>query len=281
MQNSPQQDQTIEKLKQLLSNRFGKGLELRRLADVNHLTGDGGVIVRERDLYIPLKIENAYLGTAVIPKGADLSPESHLQIAQVVRMVLEPSLYKDYLERAEHNLRFTEKAPTPALHLLDEDSFEIEDEEPISPDLPKLVSNLVHLHGHDAHRIKKAALLLHEMTGRWAFAPLIDLGEQISSSEDLIKLGAMTLFIEDIETLDEKCQQIILEYVSSPRSSQDPLLVTGSLKGSHEISESSQILSDLKDELLVNTLELDRAPLTEKGLKEVLTLMFFEAKGEA
>lgn len=281
MQNSPQQDQTIEKLKQLLSSRFGKSLELRRLADVNHLKGDGGLVVQDRDLHIPLKIENAYLGTAVIPKGADLSPESHLQIAQVVRMVLEPSLYKEYLERAEHNLRFTENVPASSLRLLDEESFELEDDEPVSPELPKLVSNLIHLHGHDAHRIKKAALLLHEMTGRWAFAPLMDLGEQISGCDDLIKLGAMTLFIEDVETLSEKFQNILLEYVSNPRSAQDPLLVTGSLNGSHEISESPRILADLKDELLVNTLELDRAPLTEKGLKEVLTLMFFEAKGEA
>ncbi|HRO67254.1 MAG TPA: hypothetical protein PL182_06805, partial [Pseudobdellovibrionaceae bacterium] len=222
------------------------------------------------------------LGTAVIPKGASLSPESHLQIAQVVRMVLEPSLYRDYLERAENNLRLAEEPPVLSIRLLDEENtFESEETENFSPELPKLVSNLIHLHGHDAHRIKKAALLLHEMTGRWAFAPLMDLGEQIESCEDLRKLGAMTLFIEDVEALSERFQWILLEYVSNPRSSQDPLLVTGSLKGSHEIHESPSILSDLKDELLVNTLELDRAPLTEKGLKEVLTLMFFEAKGEA
>lgn len=276
MQN-PSPDQTIAKLKKLVSSRFGKDLLLRRLTDASLLNEANAWVVSGEDLHIPLKIDTAYLGTAVIPEGADLPEENRLQIAQVIRMVLEPQLYRDFLERTETNLRLRQDDIQPPPFPTDE-LFSTPTAKSLPVKTPKLVSHLIHLHAHDNQRVKKSALLLHEMTGRWAFAPFFDLSHQLECLQDLRKLGAMTLFIEDVEALHPRYQELILDYLSTPRFSEDPLLITASTKGADALNQSEALLSDFKDELLVNTLELDRAPLTERGLREVLTLMFFEAQ---
>lgn len=282
MLNGRLNDSSMAKLKQLLANRYGKGLELRPLTDLN-AGASAGHWLKGIDLHIPLRVQDAFLGTAVVPAAADLSQDHMQQISQVVRMVLEPALYKDYLDRCEDNLRslsdenldvsnlklFGEPLP-PIIETPAEESLES----------PRLISNLVHFHGHDSQRIKKAALLLHEMTGRWAFAPLSDLAHGIATVEDLLRLGSMTLLVEDVGLLDERLQKILVEYLENPHGDSDPLIVTGSPVA---VEELHRLTVDplLRDEISVNCFELDRAPLTEKGLREVLALMFFKVKGEA
>lgn len=277
----------MAKLKQLLASRYGKGLELRPLTDVG--TGeDGGHALKGRDLHIPLKVQEAFLGTAVVPSAGDLSDDHRQQISQMVRMVLEPALYRDYLDRRESNLRslsqeeldvsnlklFGEPSP-PAIEEADET-----EESESTLEAPRLVSNLLHLHGHDAQRIKRAALLLHEMTGRWAFAPLADVAEGIQTPLDLMKLGSMTLLVEDVTTLAPQLQDILVEYLELPHGDGDPLIVTGSVISPEELQRST-LNPLLKDEISVNGFDLDRAPLSEKGLRETLSLMFFDVKGDA
>lgn len=268
MNNPDSQDQTMSKLRELLSKRFGKNLELQRLIDVSEIEKEGGTLVRRSDLLIPLRIENAYLGTAVIPTGADLSDEHRLQVAQVVRMILEPKLYRDFLETTENNLQ---KASEEA---------EEEIEKKSSAQGPVLLSHLIHLHAHDPQRIKRSALVLHEMTERWAFAPLSDVAHQVETASDLRKLGAITLFVEDVETLSEKLQTTLLDFLELPKQKDDPLIITASSKGPQELLKVPSLLESFVEELTVNTLELDRISLSERGLREVLNLMFFQEETE-
>ncbi|MBX3033765.1 MAG: hypothetical protein KF865_07535 [Bdellovibrionaceae bacterium] len=276
---------SVEKLRQILASRFQKSFELRQLIGLNAtIPGERGFSLKGSDLYIPLNVKDAFLGTAVISGGASLDGEQHLQIAQIVRMVLEPTLYREYLERREGNLRILAESPElttdnlsvfnePALPGLDEAGGELKK--------PKLISNLLHLQAHDPQRLKKAALLLHEMTGRWAFVPYADLNHGLHSLEDILRLGALTIHIDGIENLPVYMQEVILEYVSSPRSQEDPLFVTSSPRTLDDLAEAPELLPAFRDEITTNALELDRSPLTEHGLREVLALMFFEAQGRA
>lgn len=281
MLNNGRDEKTITKLKQMLASRYGKGLELRSLTSVSLEESVQGHALRGQDLLIPLRIQDAFLGTAVVPSAGDLSSESRQQITQMVRMILEPALYRDYLERRENNLRSLaeEGLDTTNLRVLNEVPVPEEIEQRRSGQLQMNVS-LVHLHGHEQQRIKKAALLLHEMTGRWAFVPFNDIKKDLNTVSDLLNLGAMTLLIDDVQNLDGDAQKLVLEYLSVTRSDRHPLFVTGSTMSLEEVAQAGGLLAEFKDELMATSLELDRAPLSEKGLREVINLMFFTLAGQ-
>ena len=90
----------------------------------------------------------------------------------------------------------------------------------------------------------------------------------------------MTLLIDDVQNLDEAAQKLVLEYLSVTRSDRHPLFVTGSTMSLEEVAQAGGLLAEFKDELMATSLELDRAPLSEKGLREVINLMFFSLAGQ-
>ncbi|RYZ91187.1 MAG: hypothetical protein EOP06_07100, partial [Proteobacteria bacterium] len=86
-------DTSLLKLKQLLSSRYGKNIEIRPLMDMSKLASTVETVVSGNDLFIPIVVHDQFLGTGVIPHGWELSEEKQKGIAQLVRMVLEPKLY--------------------------------------------------------------------------------------------------------------------------------------------------------------------------------------------
>lgn len=277
MLNGNANDNSISRLKQILASRYGKGLELRPLTDVSEESSDKGHSVRGTDLYIPLRVKDAFLGTAVVPDAEELPTDSKHQISQMVKMVLEPSLYSAFLERREDNLRLLSEGAVDASNL----KIFGQPEPPtvLPPMKPRLMQNLVHLHGHDSQRTRKAAFVLHEMTGRWAFAPWKDMCQGLMTVTDVIRLGAMTLFIEDVTTLTSDEQTLLVDYLAHPRSENDPLIVTASCASPEETS--TKVAPALGDELLASALDLDRSPLSERGLREALSLLFFSSGRES
>lgn len=270
-------DSSVNRLKQILADRYGKALEIRQLLDVSADAGAEEILVKGADLHIPLKVSDAFLGTAVIPRGGDLEDGLRKQVAQMVRMVLEPTLYNVYLERKETNL-----------HSLSSDGFtevsnlEIFEDAP-APDLesatterPPVLSHLIHLQGRRELQVRKVAHTLHEMAERWAFVPFSDLTSKLHSADDIVKLGAMTILIEDVETLPTAAQDLVREYLSKPRGLEEPLFITTSKIDTKELAESGRLNAELSDEILINSFDTDRAPVTGHGLKEVLDLLFFQ-----
>lgn len=271
----------VLKLKKLIASRFGKSLEVRQLLDISGMGDDWAVTLRGRDLHIPIQVNGSILGTAIVADADDLDHTGRSDLTQMVQTVLEPTLYNWYLERKESNLNQLAEAnfSTENLQLFGEELPDIAeiDQEIREMALKKnqLVSNFIHLEGSNMLMIKKAALQLHEMTHRWAFVPFADIRSQITSALDLSRLGAMTIFIEKIEELDAEGQEILLEYIASPRSDEEPLIVTTSEKTPTELRKTA-LHSHLIDEMEVNVFEVDRAPLTHAQLKEVLELFFLK-----
>lgn len=278
---------TLLKLRQLIASRYGKGIEISQLSDLS-----GGsqlenppTFLKGSSLHIPICCNGARLGTAIIPDALDLNDEKKNGISQVIRMVLEPTMYSWYLERKEANLAEMNKAQQE-IHtdLLSSqgptDLFEewISEEDDVVA--PQLLSNLVHLIGSNENLVKKVALQLHEMTHRWAFVPWKDVQSQIKSVDDLIKMGAMTLFVDKVEGLTAEEQSLLLEYLELDHTDEHPLVVTSSALSNLEMELDPTIEPKLCDELSVNSFEVERAPLSFQSLKEVLELFFFRTDKE-
>jgi len=267
-------DTSLLKLKQLVSSRYGKGFELRPLMDLSKLGSSAESIVSGNDLFIPIVVENQFLGTAVIPHGWELSEEKQKNVAQLVRMVLEPKLYNEFLERRESNLQCLQglSFPETNLSLFAEDEKD-ESEEVILSETSSSTTALIHLIGKNSQIIRKVALQIHEFSNRWAFVPFGDVQNELNSVMDICNLGGMTLFLENIENLPADKQELIAEYLKSPRSLEEPLILTSSIIALEELSKfiSSQ---DLLQDMIQVHLEVERAPLSSTTLREVIELFF-------
>ncbi|WP_374029408.1 hypothetical protein [Bdellovibrio bacteriovorus] len=285
MQHSTLDSSFVNRLKQILASRYGKGLQIRQLMDLAELKSGEEAFTRGRDLHIPIQVNGAFLGTAVVPSADDLNAEKKQGVTQLVRMVLEPAMYKWYLEQKESNLLELNKAQLELdnVRLFGESLPTIDDilnDEELNDDLTEgpaseLISHLIHLEGRSENTNKKVALQLHELTSRWAFVPFNDIKGQLHSAQDIAKMGAMTIFIENVENLNAAEQELVLDYISEEHSADEPLIITSSLLSLEDLGKSS-LTSNLVDELSVNCFEVDRAPLTTQGLKEVLELFFMK-----
>lgn len=274
----------VERLKQILASRYGKGLQIRQLMDLSDISDAEEMFTRGRDLHIPIKVNGNFLGTAVVPSADDLNSEKRSGVAQLVRMVLEPAMYKWYLDQKEANLEELNKIQPnldnvrlfgESLPSLDDI---LNDESPDLNESPEneLVSHLIHFEGRSEKNNKKIALQLHELTGRWAFVPFNDIKGQLHSSMDIARMGGMTIFVENVENLNSSEQELLLEYINEDHLPDEPLIVTSSLKNLDELGDISTLDSKFVDELSVNCFEVDRAPMTAQGLKEVLELFFLK-----
>ncbi len=283
MQHSTIDSSFVNRLKQLLASRYGKGLQIRQLMDLSEL-GSEDVFTRGHDLHIPIRVNGSILGTAVVPSAVDLSKEKRQGVTQLVRMVLEPAMYKWYLDQKEANLLELTKAnldfenvrlfgeePMPSIDELISDNLAALNESPGT----QLISHLIHLEGGSETTNKKVALQMQEITGRWAFVPFNDIKGQLHSSQDISKMGGMTIFIEKVESLNPAEQELLRDYISEERSEEEPLIITSSSISLDELSRGL-LNSQLVDELSINCFEVDRAPLTPGGLQEVLELFFMK-----
>ncbi|UOF00542.1 hypothetical protein [Bdellovibrio reynosensis] len=284
MQHSTLDSSFVNRLKQILASRYGKGLQIRQLMDLAELSSED-VYTRGRDLHIPIKVNGSILGTAVVPAADDLNAEKRQGVTQLVRMVLEPAMYKWYLDQRESNLAEITKAqvnldnvrlfgedPLPSI---DEILKEDEAEEPNEGLVSDLVSHLIHLQGRSENTNKKVALQLHELTGRWAFVPFNDIKGQLHSAHDIAKLGAMTIYIENAENLNAAEQELLMDYINDEPFADEPLIITSSSVPLADLG-STTLTSNMIDEITVNCFEVDRAPLSSAGLKEVLELFFIK-----
>jgi len=268
------------KLKQLLSSRYGKGLELRRLMDLSKIRMDAEPIVQGNDLFIPIVVQEQFLATAVIPHGWELSSEKKKSVAQLVRMVLEPKLYNEYLERRENNLQIVESLNFSGsnLSLFAEDETDMLEKEESRP-TQELITSLLHLQGKDVSLIKKVALQIHDFSARWAFIPFDDVCKELQTAMDISNLGGMTLFVENVENLSAEYQTLLTEYLQSPRSLSEPLILTSSTLSMTELN-LRLANSAFNQDIQASHLEVERAPLNSQMLRELLDLFFHKDENQ-
>lgn len=283
MQPSILESSFVSRLRNIISSRYGKGLQIRQLMDLADL-GSEEMYLRGADLHIPIRMNKMFLGTAIIPSASDMDYDNRESVLQLVRMVLEPAMYKWYLDQKQANLSEVSKIEPDLsnIELFGDEKREAfiekgEAEESVlesASEANQLVCSLIHLEGTSAKLNLKIAHQIRDITSRWAFVPFADIKGQIHSSFDISKLGSMVIFIEDVETLNAAEQELLNEYLEEAHFDDEPLLITTSKLSSEELV-LSDLNSNLVDELLVNNFEVDRAPVAPNALKEVLKLFFW------
>jgi hypothetical protein len=270
-------DTAVLKLRQLISARYGKGLEIRPMMDLSKVPDSSGSVISGNDLFIPIVVQEQFLGAAVIPHGWELSEETRKKVAQLVRMVLEPKLHNEFLARRESNLKCLQglEFPETNLTLFGESGFDIIEEAETEGllDDSSSTTSLIHLYGQQISMIKKVALQIHEFSGRWAFVPFEDIQKDVHSATDLSNLGGMTIFVENVESLSPEKQDILAEYLSLPRTLEEPLILTSSTMALEEL-EKHISSPGLMQDMLSTHLEVERAPLNSATLREVIEMIF-------
>ena len=191
----------------------------------------------------PVCIEGTLAGLAVVEGFSQARPAQLINLAELVSLVLEYGLmHEERVEglRAleERTILGQEKAsnviplrPVRSLHPdysnVIEDFSSIRDVRPSSlTSTPLLIETKA---GFPLHRI---ALEIHELSGRWAMFNIEDMPSDIlNSREGLKELGAVTLFIRDLETLNVAQQLKLAEYLATQPSTEMPQVIAG-LNGS-------------------------------------------------
>jgi hypothetical protein len=292
VQNTTLDTSFLDRLKQILANRYGKDLQIRQLLNTSELQNEKDIFVRGRDLHIPIKVNGSLLGTAVVPSADDLDSEKSQSIAQLIRMVLEPALYRWYLTQRESNLEEINKAELSVenVYLFGETKQERQGEAFIetsyshldlgpSSEISALSARAIHLEGSSEKTHKKVALMIHEMSGHWAFVPFNDIKNQLHCVADIAKLGSMTIYIEDVETLNPSEQELLLNYTSEIQDGNVPLFISTTKLKADELYSCNKLKDILTDKFMANSFDVDRAPLSNKELKQVLELFFFSSDG--
>ncbi len=260
---------SINKLKSLIQKRFGKGLEISRLTDLNSVKPDSDFFFKKTDMIIPIFHDETYLGTAIVKKADDVDEEQWFTLSSLVKMTLTPALYSQYLSLQENNLQIAEEETESEIESIFPSALKAEVE-----GSSKIISQVIHLNGIN-EIVLKVAHQIHELEKRWGFVPLKDLNIKLEEINDLKKLGAMTVFIKDITELTLHQQNIIAQYLAEVSGSEFPLVIIGSSLNLEEIANHPSITTDLLLGLDKFTFEVNKAPMNYAKLKEVAEMLFY------
>lgn len=246
---------SVEKLKGILKDRYGLGLQVQFLLDLDKVKSVTDIAVADNgDLEIPINANGEWMAQAVIPEAGKLHPEDVPAIADMVRLVLEPTLYKWILEQKEVNQRSQPSWFKTEL-------FAVPEEE--SSDRLSLISSILILRSKTPMTITKIAMEIHDITNRWAYLSLKDVASGIKTLEDIKSVGPITLFVEKDEDLTPEQRELLSQYSLNSNPDEHPLILIGTSdqKNSH--------LSDLQ----AVKIDLDRLPKNMHELRETLALL--------
>lgn len=275
-------DSSILKLETILKSRYGKGFEIKNLIDtarIQDIGGSGFALVGE-ELHIPLRNDDAVLGTVIVKNASDLSSDSQGDIAELVKMTLVPQIYKWHLETKEANLHaLLSSQPVSISSSPDEiEFFEDEDFEVIetsfNEDQPNFVTPLILIRSVKPQVIHKTAVQIHEYSERWAMIPFKDISDQIQTVEDLKQMGAVTLYISDITQLLSHEQKLLLSYMNQRNAKDQPLLLIGTGLSNQEAMQSPLIERGFKEYVTRVLLDVDDLQLESGDLKLVVERLF-------
>lgn len=247
-------ENNILKLKHLIAGRFGKGLVVRQLVPIKQLDGNEDFYLNGKDLHIPIRIQSELLGTAVILNADDLSESQRKDVTEMVRFILEPTLYNTFLSLKEGNLKTKDPLERDDVWLIQEPTNHHNEEN-------ESVQNPIIFNSVNKERIQKALIIAHEVTDNWALLPLKELKLNSISKEEIAQLGQITLYIDQVDLLTSVELTAIKEYLAAP-------VINGPI-----IIGSVQNMNFLPKAWSHHLIDLDRLPLVDRKLRQSLDLL--------
>lgn len=242
---------SIQRLRKLLHARYGKELELNFLVDTHsNFFNLEDFSVSSGDLYIPISYKESFLAMAKVPAVSGLPSSSVMAICEVVKLILEPALYRKLIETklqiAEAQTSITNKSRS---------------------------AQTVLLISQNPHLISKASIVLHETSERWALLQYGDLGSKLTSAQDLKGLGKASIFIPDLFVLSPEDISIIVDFLDNSDAEIHPRLVIGSSRTWSDLLAEGSLDPRLQDYLTPYVADLDRWSPDRKTMTETFNLL--------
>lgn len=253
---------SINKLKSLVKDTFGKRLEINRLTELNSLKRDSDFYFYTNDMVIPIFQEQLFLGVAIVKKGIEIESQKQLALSSLVKTTLTPLLYSEFQEIHQSNFS------------VDSLSFALPETQQ-----SRIISQVIHLNGV-SERILKVAHQIHELENRWGFVPFKNLNVyfdnlSIQSLQEVKKLGSMTIFIPDILELSLRQQMFLAMYQKQVRDGDSPLIIVGSNLHLENLANHPGMSMEFLIALDQVTFEVNKAPMQNAQLKEATELIFY------
>lgn len=250
----------VEKLNDMIKDRYGKGFSVRQLAGVSSEPMTD-ISLRGNDLYIPISVKDVFLGYGLVHEARDLSSDQHTHLSRLVRMILEPALYSQHIERTLHNLEIAKNENT-------HNDFGTQDiEESAGP-------KSIFIFGQHASRVQKIGMEIHEISQNWSYLPFKDIEARMLQVSDFEALENTTLVVDLEKSVDKAQQSLIIDYIE--KGKKGAMLMFVSSKPSYQLLEAELIVAQLHELLQKCEFSVDRLPVEKETLKEVLEMIYFQ-----
>lgn len=275
---------SVNRLKNILAHKYSLGLELTFMEDTSiwsleTLSQLPAGMLMGTTLRIPIVVHGQYLGTIVLEGGHLLSANDQTTVTHLVKLALEPELYRSYLALQKGNTESSINETVTVISDMNEDFAEADlGDGPIfshsddsSEDSTKIARFFV-IENSNSQLSHRLALSLHEQMKNFAFLSLPDVERSINSIDDLCELKDVTLFVPDWYLVSETMKTIILNYVSMGfRTGPDLLIATSSRL---EDLQETQLLSDTEFSLFNSSrVDASRLPIEKTYLNATLEML--------
>lgn len=261
---------SVLRLKEILQNRYGTGLRVDRMIEASSivLTSQAPSLVGGA-LRIPISFKGEYLATAYVEKASQLTELDQIRVTDLVQMVLEPLFYKWHVDTVE--------ARAPMIEILNSDKvvplFKHIDLSEDEETRRSISSFILFLHSKNPFLVNKVAMQIHDITNNWALLRWTDIRSEVKNSWDIINLGGVTLFVEDILMLSFEEQQMIEQAAAATDVSNPPLILIGANSELKDLTSPLMVEEKLLRKLKDHVLEVDRLPQDFARLRESLEML--------
>lgn len=251
---------SVQRLAGILQSRYGKDLEVRFIVDASAGSwSTAEASVSSGDLYIPINVRGTFLGLAKVPGVQSLPGTSIAAITDVVKLVLEPALYRRFLDGRVTTLLSKQNEPVK--------------KEALSLETSSKNAKAVLLCSHNPSVTTNMAIALHEETERWAMLRYSDMDFNFTDVQTLNTIGRATIFIEDVLQIAPKQWEILKAFLLQSNSAHHPLILLGTSRSWIEWRNSGEMDHDILDMVAPYTAELDRWPTNRKQQQEAFRLL--------
>ncbi|PIT99394.1 MAG: hypothetical protein COT74_10345 [Bdellovibrionales bacterium CG10_big_fil_rev_8_21_14_0_10_45_34] len=212
------------------------------------------------DLIIPCAKKGELIGIARVHDGANLDNLFTKRIQAMLQFACDSA---DLFDKADYEF-------TTIRELNPNEDCEEEDLD----ELTVSATSAILLEAHDLEKARRFAIDMHQNSKRIAFLPLADLSiSSESGAEELRKLGNITLFISDLESLSVDIQNSLLTLLSDDLNNlEDPVIIAATAKPVAELMHSGKVDKELIELLSQSRIQLLNV-IVNQNWKQPLAVM--------
>lgn len=258
------------RLQGLLQNRYGKGLTLNFMSDASEWSANSqSPSTVEGDLRIPIMQGEHFFAMAIVKDVGALSDDDRANITHLIKMILEPTFYRFYLDIKSTQKNIGMGSMTDISNVIPiKESKENEFFKPAP--LKSLETSLVYLEGANPSLIRKVTSCVHEISERWACVPYFEINRSIFSSADIKDLGQITLTIDDLLKLSSNDLIHLENFLVTANKNTEPLIIASGCKTP---SEFANLTDAFRSRLHASCIKVDRLPLQPDLMFQALELL--------